>query len=194
MAYPDHGALLPTEALFTEPSAYTGVLKGEALKRASYLSSMDQFYAELEQASKQFEKQYSLAEKEFEFGVEEAGLEREFRGEEAMWERGFKEEALGQKMDIARMQQAGIGEVSQWQYDLGMEKLDFEREKMERGLTGEEKFEMASEFLGELYKDIERKPSVSREQADAPITFPAESEILTTRKAPKLDKFGYRIY
>jgi hypothetical protein len=67
MAYPDYGAFLPTEALYTEPGAYSGVLKGEALKRASYLSDMDRFYEELKESSERFEKQYALTERELDF-------------------------------------------------------------------------------------------------------------------------------
>lgn len=151
MPYPDYGALLPAEALFEEPKAYAGVLKAEALKRASYLSSMDQFYSELTESTRRFEKQYTLAEREVVFGEEEA-----------VWQRGFAEKALeskehlaeaeldleealgGRKLDIAERQmllgEKGLTEASYW------------ASREERGgMTEEEEFGAATDFLKEMF-------------------------------------------
>jgi len=149
MAYPDYGALMPTEALFSEPGAYAGVLKGEALKRASYLSQMDQFYAELEESTRRFEKEYSLAEREFEFGMEDT-----------LWQHGFSEKTLasqekmaGAELDLRR--ELGLGELALGQSELNLksstayDSLRLEQEKLDKILSGEEEFKLASDWLSE---------------------------------------------
>lgn len=144
MPYPEYGALLPTEALFTEPGGYSGVLRAEAQKRASYLSSMDQFYEELEEATRRFEKQYTLAERELEFGIEEAEWQREFKEEEAEWEREFKERTLETQTGLAEAELA-----------LGRRQLrevtGARREAGRGAMTEREEFREASKFIRELY-------------------------------------------
>ena len=145
MAYPDYGALMPTEALFSEPGAYAGVLKGEALKRASYLSQMDQFYAELEESTRRFEKEYSLAEREM---------------EDTLWQHEFSEKTLasqekmaGAELDLRR--ELGLGELALGQSELNFKRssahdfLRLEQEKLDKTLSGEEEFKLASDWLRE---------------------------------------------
>lgn len=153
MAYGDYGALLPTEALFEEPGAYSGVLKAEALKRASYLSSMDQFYAELDESSKRFEQQYSLAEREFEFGQEQSLWEREFaetgrEGETALASRQLDLQAELGRGELA-LGRSELG-IKQGQLSLSRSQLDLQEEEMERSLTGAEEFKMATDWLEEF--------------------------------------------
>lgn len=56
MALGDVGMFLPTESQFREPGAYTAALRAEALKRAAYLSQMDEFYTQLEEARRQYDQ------------------------------------------------------------------------------------------------------------------------------------------
>lgn len=147
MAYTDTGALMPTEALYSQPGAYSGVLKGEALKRASYLSEMDKFYEGLKVSSEQFEKQYSLAEREMGFAEEQAMWEREFTEEQAEKSQDIESERLAHEKAIAKMGVSAQVETSRWQYDLGMEELDFRREVEEKKLPESEEWDIASKFL-----------------------------------------------
>ena len=56
MAYGDFQTFLPSESLYKEPGMALVAAKAEGAKRASYLSSMDQFYAELEEKTRQFDR------------------------------------------------------------------------------------------------------------------------------------------
>ena len=150
MPYPDYGAFLPTEALHTEPEAYAGVLRGEALKRASYLSEMDRFYEELKESSERFEKQYTLAERELEFTEEQALWEREFTEEQAGKKEEFEKARLTHEKSMARMGTAAQREAGEWQYELGMEELGFRREVEEKKLPEKEEWEIASGYLREM--------------------------------------------
>ena len=150
MAYPDYGAFLPTEALYTEPGAYSGVLRGEALKRASYLSEMDRFHEELKESSRRFEKQYTLAERELEFTEEQALWEREFTEEQAVKKEEFEKARFTHEKAITRM---GIGaqrEAGGLQYKLGMEQLEFQREIEAAKMPEEEEWEIAAGYLREM--------------------------------------------
>jgi hypothetical protein len=56
MALGDVGMFLPTESQYKNPGSYDELLKAEAARNAAYLSSMDQFYAELNEKAKEFEE------------------------------------------------------------------------------------------------------------------------------------------
>lgn len=150
MAYPNYGAFLPAEALYTEPGAYSGVLRGEALKRASYLSEMDRFYKELEEASRQFEKQYALAERELDFTEEQALWEREFTEGQAEKQEGFEEARFAHEKSLAHIGASAQKASGKWQYELGLEQLEFQREVEEKKLPEREEWELASRGLKDI--------------------------------------------
>ena len=158
MAYADYGALLPTEALFTEPGAYAGVLKSEALKKASYLSQMDSFYEELEESKRQFDKQYSLAEQQFTF---ESGLASEqfaFEKEQAALDREMQEKMFETETELAR-EQMSLEEALGSQGKLQVywdDQAGFSEEDDQAGFSEEDEYEMAIDFLKELEES--RKP------------------------------------
>jgi hypothetical protein len=154
MAYSNYGAFLPAEALYTEPGAYSGVLRGEALKRASYLSEMDRFYEELRESSERFEKQYALAERELEFTEEQALWEREFTEEQAEKQEGLEEKRFEHETSLARIGASAQKSAGRWQYELGMEELDFQREVEEKKLSEREEWDIASGFLSKMASPI----------------------------------------
>lgn len=153
----EYGTFLPTEAAYTKPGAYSVAARTEATKRAAYLSSMDQFYAQLEEVTREFEKTFGLKEKEFGLKEKElAGLE-EFRGEEL----GLRKEEL-----------AATREWYQMQYTLGLRGIGQEREeaagKLALGkeqLKAKAKKEPAGVPLDWLSKQLQ-----TRETSAAPIT------------------------
>jgi hypothetical protein len=65
MAYNDLAQFLPQEGGFKTPGQYDRMLKTEALKKAAYLSSMDQFYSQLEETMRQFDLGLGQKKKEF---------------------------------------------------------------------------------------------------------------------------------
>lgn len=74
MALGEIGMFLPAESAYGTPGAYSQALRAEATKRASYLSEMDQFYAQLEESKRQFEETLAFREKSWE---EQLGLSKE---------------------------------------------------------------------------------------------------------------------
>ena len=74
MALGDTGMFNPAESHYLTPGAYGETLKAEALKRASYLSSMDQFYEQLDETVRQFNE--TLAFKEAALAQEKWAVEQ----------------------------------------------------------------------------------------------------------------------
>ena len=187
MAYPDYGAFLPTEALYTEPGAYSGVLKGEALKRASYLSEMDRFYEELRESSERFEKQYTLAERELEFTEEQALWEREFTEEQAVKKEEFERERLTHEESLARMGISDQKAAGEWQYKLGMEELEFRKDVEEGRLSEEEEWELASRGLKEIMGGM---PSAPPTGAVQPFEY-STTRIMQPERSTEIDTGGW---
>jgi len=54
MAYSNFGTFLPSEENYRTGAEYENAIKGQAYQKATYLSSMDQFYVGLEESARQF--------------------------------------------------------------------------------------------------------------------------------------------
>jgi len=194
MAYPNYGAFLPAEALYTEPGAYSGVLKGEALKRASYLSEMDRFYEELEESSRQFEKQYSLAERELDFSEEQSLWEREFTEGQAEKQEGLEEKRFAHEKSLANISATAQRSAGKWQYELGLKQLEFQKDVEEKKLSEREEWDIASGFLKQTMSKGTSRVPLTEEQKMAPIINREKTSEIQVSATPKLDKFGYKIY
>ena len=94
-----------SEGNYRTPNAYTDALKAEALKRASYLSSMDQFYAQLEEAQRQYNETLSFKEQVF---SEEMDYKRWLAEEEIR----LKEKALGLEEEKLRLYQDQVDKTA----------------------------------------------------------------------------------
>uniref|UniRef100_A0A6M3K2S4 Uncharacterized protein n=2 Tax=viral metagenome TaxID=1070528 RepID=A0A6M3K2S4_9ZZZZ len=127
----DTGWLLPPESAYKWPGGWEKAMRAEALGRSSYLSQMDQFYTELEEAQRQFDETMGFKWEE---------MERESR---ARW-RG---------LDIEE-EKAGA-QSSYWQGLLGLEnkKLTQEAESEEAALG---LYEKRLDLLGEQRGSEER--------------------------------------
>jgi hypothetical protein len=86
MAIGDIGMFLPRESHYGTPGAFNKMLQAEALKRAAFLSNMDQFYANLGEAQRQFDETltFKTETRDLELGWarEQQANELEFRREE----------------------------------------------------------------------------------------------------------------
>jgi hypothetical protein len=81
MAIFDTGVFSPAESAYGDsPAAYRESLRAESVKHASYLSSMDQFYAELDEMQRQFDA--TLGYKQ-----DVLGFEREKFDETLAWDK-----------------------------------------------------------------------------------------------------------
>jgi len=143
MAVGDVGMFLPAEAHYKRPGAYDAMLKAEALKRAAWLSSMDQFYENLGEAQRQFDLTLAFKEEtrdiELEWAREkfgtEVGLERERLG----WEREYGTRALGLKareLGIAERGAATAEDISELMEQKGEQDIDYLRELLGKGPSG----------------------------------------------------------
>lgn len=91
MAYTDFGQLMPSEAGFKTPGMYGAYLQAEGAKKATYLSDMDQFFANLAETTRRFNedlgfKNRELASRET-LTREEYGLRRELQDEQLEYNR-----------------------------------------------------------------------------------------------------------
>lgn len=117
MALGDVGIFNPSESTFMRPGAYQDALRADALKRATYLSMMDQFYEQLDETKREFDatstfKYAELAQRkwadEAQIGVskEDIALRRELgTGDLALRNRAITEQAAYNKeaLGVERM-------------------------------------------------------------------------------------------
>ena len=116
MAIGDFEAFSPAESVYTKPGAANEAARQSVLKRSRYLAQMDQFYASLEETTRQFNKTYKLQ-------TEELAL----RTQEQADVSAYRQESL----DVQREQ---IATTSDWyakQYELGLAGIE-SREKVAR--------------------------------------------------------------
>ena len=116
------GAFAPSESTFKTPGVAKEAFTAEARKRAYYLSSMDQFYAQLDEAQSQFDQTL------------------EFKTTTRDLELGFAREKLGVESKIAHrgldiQESLGWGgieaqrDIAEGQLGLGYEKIGADRER-----------------------------------------------------------------
>lgn len=137
---PGMGVFLPSETAYKDPNRFRDVLEAEGTKQARYLSSMDQFYAQMEESKRQFDVTSQQRERFFE-------EEMAFRGEELETETELQRWLKREDVQLGRRGIRAQERLGEQELGLGYEKLGFEREKF-----GEEVEE--SEFLRGLYTDI----------------------------------------
>lgn len=106
------GVFLPSETAYKDPNTFREALVAEGSKRAAYLSSMDQFYAQLEESQRQFDLGLEFSREELasldafrkgqlELGGEQLAFDKSkfsqtlgFEREKFEGEMGFKREEL----------------------------------------------------------------------------------------------------
>lgn len=140
---PGMGVFLPSETAYKDPNRFRDVLEAEGTKQARYLSSMDQFYAQMEESKRQFDVTSGQRERFFEEEMAFKGEELEAETELQMWLKG-RDVELG-RLEIGAQERLGEQELG-----LGYEKLGFEREKREQDVG-------VSEFVKGLYEGQEER-------------------------------------
>ena len=160
MGYGDFQTFLPSESLYKEPGMALVSAKAEGAKRASYLSSMDQFYAELGEKSKQFDLAYGIEEKKFGLEEKEFGLEEE----KFDWEREKFERAEGleywKEGELSRRHEYQVSVEA----DIAHRKISQERELF---LRESEQKQATGDFFRQVYGQTSQRdsyqPSISKE-------------------------------
>ena len=101
MAIQDIGMFLPAESHYKRPGAYTEALQAEATKRAAYLSNMDQFYENLNEAQRQFNETLAFKTEtrdlELEFGREKLSQQASMHAAEMESEKAYRDRMLDLK-------------------------------------------------------------------------------------------------
>ena len=138
MALGDVGPFLPAESNYGTPGAYDKMLQAEALKRAAFLSNMDQFYENLEEATRQFDETLSFKTEtrdlELDWAREKHTKDLAFERERLEAEKTYNEGMLG----LREREIAG---------DEGSELTSFERFKL-FNIGGDQQF--AKTFFGRV--------------------------------------------
>ena len=152
MAYGDFTAFAPSKSQYRHPGEFEQVAKAEAVKKATYLSSMDQFYAQLGESARQFDagqefKEEQLEETKYQFreslGFQEEELsergrqfdvstglsETQMEQQESQYARSLKEESrqFGDTMGLE--QEKLTSQESQFTRSLGLEEEKFESQE-----------------------------------------------------------------
>lgn len=120
------------EASFKRPGDYEAYLRAEATGRASYLSSMDQFYAQLEETVREFDVtstyKYDVLEAEQEmFGEELTESSRQFDEELE-----FMREQWGGTVELRERELSALEKYRSRSLGLEERKLDIMEETSER--------------------------------------------------------------
>jgi len=162
MAYGDYQSLLPSETAYTSPGAYVNAAKVEAVKRATYLSSMDQFYSQLEESTRQFEETLGFKEKELAQTAELTREEISSRERISSAARETQRWIAGQYVQLGREQAAQTTA-----YQTGQ--LGLEERKLEMAETGAKETSSWLDFLKNQYTESSKleaeRLSQSREYA-----------------------------
>lgn len=142
----DIGALLPSEGLFRRPGEAVQAARVQATKRAAFLSSMDQFFEQLNENVRQFDITTELKRQALEaekgFREESLEFEREKLEEGLRFQRqqlGLEEELGVAGIDVRR-QQLGLqekaqflqGQESQRRFELGEEELELQKQRQQQ--------------------------------------------------------------
>ena len=163
------GSFLPSETAYKDPNRFKDVLRAEGSKRASYLSSMDQYYAQLNEATRQFDLTLGFKQEELEaekvWRTEDIAVKREgiaaevdWRGEALEAEVAWRGEDIAVRREGLDVERERIGaESERWKSELSAlrsyrseetgvkrEQLAFEREKEE---TSQENFDWMKPFM-----------------------------------------------
>lgn len=137
MAYGDISAFLPGESAYRTPGAYTEAMRLEATKRATYLSQMDQFYAQLEESARQFDLGFEIEQERLSLEKERFGLEQQYFGlaqEQLAWEKEYGEAKLGlegRQLDISEKWYTGQLELGEKELDVKSKTLQMSEKELE---------------------------------------------------------------
>lgn len=89
MAYADTGIFQQSESAYAQPGEYEATQRNIALEKASYLSSMDQYYTDLEERQREFD--LSLEFEKEKWGEQLGFMEEQQAFEEEAWAAEFAE-------------------------------------------------------------------------------------------------------
>jgi hypothetical protein len=104
MALGDFEYFTPSESLYTKPGAADERARQEAIKKASYLASMDQFYESLDETIREFNKTYKLQERSAALAEKEQGEVSAYRTQALKQEKELAEKGFDLQRESLRQQ------------------------------------------------------------------------------------------
>ena len=126
MALGDIGMFLPSESQYARPGTYDKALQAEASKRATWLAQMDQFYANLGEAERQFNEtlQFKTTTRDLELAFAREKLDKTLELQEKQLEQqsSYQNSLIGLKARELNLQE------EKWEDTYDLEKLKLERE------------------------------------------------------------------
>ena len=174
MAYGDFGGLSPSEAYFTGPRGNIDAATNEAVKKGTYLSQMDQFYAQLEEMERQFDVTAQFKEDTLDLSRERFEWEKEY---------GSSELAL-RAQDIEMRERVGLAGPRAQRYvadvsrDVAEQELEWKEESSDQFMNflsaREERLAIDSEQLSKVTPNISGElslPSVPKTDFDTTINL-----------------------
>ena len=121
MGYGEVGILSPGASAFRDPTSQRAEAVGQGLQRASYLSQMDQFYAQLEESTRQFDLSYGLQERA-----------QTLAETSEDWRRDFSYAQLEQQGELGRRELTIRESLGLGQLGIGRGQLDLARDESAR--------------------------------------------------------------
>lgn len=104
MAVGDFEFFTPAESLYTKPGAADERARQAVIKRANYLSQMDQFYAELAETKREFDLEYGLHARAQALAEKEQADVSAFRREELAVQKELGEAGIATQREAIRKQ------------------------------------------------------------------------------------------
>jgi len=166
------GLFLPSESAYSKPGAFEDSLRAEAMKQAAYLSSMDQFYAELDESTRQFDEQMAWSQDSFKMAADAK-----------RWE--VEEGLKVQKSDIEQRRDA-----ADQQYALGKKELAY-RDIESRRQVSAQKYGVDKQTEAQKY-NIDRQ--MDQRESEASTSYSTQSRNLDQvgdRTQLERDKFEW---
>lgn len=163
MSYGDFGSLLPSEATYRGPGEGFQVDRSQAIQRGTYLSQMDQFYAQLDEATRQFDLNYGLAERRVELEESRDEWQKDFsyaeleqRGELGHRELDVRESLGWGGIDATNREISSRERMAKDQNELGWARYDLDRTDAMREDSFEDQWAnaYAQAGLDKIYADL----------------------------------------
>ena len=156
MAY-GGGIFLPSETAYKDPNRFRDVLEAEGNKQAQYLASMDQFYAQLEEMTREFDITTEQRERFFEEEQAFKYDELDWKSGESELDRSLKRWEVGQQANLGYaqldVQREGIQATSSYQQ--GLLDLESNKEDVAGGVLDLERDKF--NYLKGIYSGVERR-------------------------------------
>lgn len=134
MASGDFSYFTPAESQYSKPGAADERARQEAIKKATYLSSMDQFYANLAETTREFNKTYGLQVRAAELAEKEQSEASAYRTTSLAQTKELAEKGYGLQETALRQQyQLGLLQTGAGLYK---SKLEYQAALKTKGGSG----------------------------------------------------------